>query len=138
MGQSAAPSISPDVAASLATRGWAVVDSFFPDDFAEGLRDEMVTLAAMGKLARNKTYFANPAGGRYLFSKPHIFEVDLHQVRSSRFGKSARLKKVRIAALSSPVLRLPRRVACFRRLARRHASPTCSDLLALTTSRSDF
>lgn len=72
--------MSADAAASLAARGWAVVDEFFAPEFAEILRDEMVALAAMGKMLPNKTYFANPAGGRFLFSKPHVFEVDLHQV----------------------------------------------------------
>lgn len=70
-----------ETAAALASRGWAVVDEFFSPSFAEGLRDDVVTLAALGSMLPNKTYFANPSGGRHLFSKPFIFEVDLLQAR---------------------------------------------------------
>lgn len=73
------PQLSEHNCADLKEKGWTVVDSFFDEAFAYALRDEMVMLAASGAMQPNRTYFANPAGGRYLFSKPHIYEVDCHQ-----------------------------------------------------------
>lgn len=63
-GNEEAPRISAEVAASLAKQGWAVVDGFFSENFAEGLRDEIVTLAATGRLCSptRRTLQIRPAG----------------------------------------------------------------------------
>ena len=38
----------------------------------------------MGLVQPNRTHFANHAGERYLFSKPHVFEADMHDANVRR------------------------------------------------------
>ncbi len=67
--------------AALLRDGYCVIDAFPGADWAAALRAELLALAACGGLAPNRTHFARPGGGHHLFSKPHVFEADLHAVR---------------------------------------------------------
>ena len=46
--------------------------------WASALRDEIKWLSSVGLVRPNRTHFANHQGERYLFSKPHVFEADMH------------------------------------------------------------
>ena len=46
--------------------------------WASALRDEIRWLSSVGLVRPNRTHFANHEGERYLFSKPHVFEADMH------------------------------------------------------------
>lgn len=62
----------------LTRLGYTVIDGFHGADWAAALRSELLLLAARGALAPNRTQFAAADGGRLVFSKPHIYEADLH------------------------------------------------------------
>ncbi len=76
--------LTPARCEALLRDGYCVIDAFWGADWAAALRSELLALAAAGSLAPNRTYFARPDGGRHLFSKPHVFEADLHQARRRR------------------------------------------------------
>ena len=97
-----------DVAESLRTRGWAMVDAFLEAEDADGLRGALDSLASVvvededtdattatvaafvedrgdvvgsrrKYLRPNRTHFTSADGSkRFLFGKPHIFECDMH------------------------------------------------------------
>ena len=52
--------------------------------WASALRDEIRWLSRVGLVQPNRTHFANHAGERYLFSKPHVFEADMHDANVRR------------------------------------------------------
>jgi|APGre2960657423_1045063.scaffolds.fasta_scaffold61876_1 hypothetical protein len=58
--------------------GFVVVDDWFGAAWADSLRSELLQLAGSGGLAPNRTSFATPAGPA-VYSKPHVFEADLHE-----------------------------------------------------------
>jgi hypothetical protein len=57
--------------------GYTIIEHFFADDFAHCLLSEMQDMAYSGKMLPNKTHFVATPTKVLLFSKPHIFEVDL-------------------------------------------------------------
>jgi hypothetical protein len=61
--------------------GYAIIDPFFEDAFACGLLSEIRDMASSGRMEPNRTSFASSGDPSkvLLFSKPNIFEVDLHQ-----------------------------------------------------------
>lgn len=98
--------VSAEAVSHLRREGWCVIDGFLSGggggrsgaddagpaesgsgvkdcesrdrDWASSLRDEIAWLSSVGLLIPNRTHFANHAGERYLFSKPHVFEADMH------------------------------------------------------------
>jgi len=99
--------VSAEAVSHLRREGWCVIDGFLSGprgggrsgaddagpaeagspvkdgesrdrDWASSLRDEIAWLSSVGLLTPNRTHFANHAGERYLFSKPHVFEADMH------------------------------------------------------------
>ena len=60
------------------------VDKSSEDAWASALRDEIRWLSRVGLVQPNRTHFANHAGERYLFSKPHVFEADMHDANVRR------------------------------------------------------
>ena len=61
--------------------GYAIIEPFFEETFARGLLSEMRDMALSGRMAPNRTSFTSSGDPTkvLLFSKPNIFEVDLHQ-----------------------------------------------------------
>ena len=76
----------------LLRRGYTVIDAFHGAEWSAALRAELLALAADGALAPNRTLFGGGPDGRALvFSKPHIFEADLHSpALAARFGGALR------------------------------------------------
>ena len=107
--------LTPALCDALLRDGYAVVDGFLGDEWAAALRAELLALAERGGLAPNRTHFAQPGGGHHLFSKPHIYEADLHAVRAARRRGTAR-------ACSRLTLAPARSQSCGRALAA--ASPS--------------
>jgi len=62
---------------TVLSQGFIVVDGVCGSAWATALRQEMEWLMDAGHMLPNKTQF-NTAEGPKQFSKPHIFEVDLH------------------------------------------------------------
>ena len=60
------------------------VDKNGKNAWASALRDEIRWLSRVGLVQPNRTHFANHAGERYLFSKPHVFEADMHDANVRR------------------------------------------------------
>ena len=74
----------------LLRTGYTVIDTFHGDEWAAALRSELLQLAASG-MAPNCTQFTAPDGGRLVFSKPHVYEADLHSPElAARFGTTLR------------------------------------------------
>ena len=71
--------------------GYTVIDAFHGAEWSAALRAELLALAADGALLPNRTLFASPDGRPLVFSKPHIFEADLHSpALAARFGGALR------------------------------------------------
>ncbi|CAB1120253.1 unnamed protein product [Ectocarpus sp. CCAP 1310/34] len=58
--------------------GRVVIDNFLGRGWALALLQEMRWLHGQGLMRPNETQFSHPNGQRLQFSKPNIFEVDLH------------------------------------------------------------
>ena len=70
--------------------GYTVIDDFHGAAWAGALREELLQLAARG-MAPNRTQFSSPDSGVLVFSKPHVFEADLHEpALAASFGSTLR------------------------------------------------
>jgi len=95
--------IKHDDVQALERLGYAIVETFFPPTFAVSLLDELRELVQSGRMQPNRTHFSSPnaQGEILLFSKPNIFELDLHESNSMSRISSDGSKRSKFAALSS-------------------------------------
>lgn len=80
MNLSCAAQLTAERCEALLSEGFLVIDGWFGEPRASDLRRELASLHAAGLLLPNRTSFA-VEGRAVLFSKPHIFEADLHDAR---------------------------------------------------------
>lgn len=73
-----AEKITPDVCKQLKSTGYVVLDQFFGIECSSAFLQEMQWLQQNGLMLPNKTQFTLPNGNLKHFTKPHIYEVDLH------------------------------------------------------------
>ena len=78
--------IGVNCVANLAEHGYAVVDGMFGGAWATGFRDEIVWLHEQGIMRPNETQFHSVSQGHTTkrFTKPNIFELDLHHAAARR------------------------------------------------------
>lgn len=67
-----------DRTARLLSDGYLVVDGLLGGAWATALRTEVLSLAAAGVLGPNRTSFTDAKGKALVYSKPGVFEADLH------------------------------------------------------------
>jgi len=70
-------SITADVCKTLDEKSYVVIDNALGEQFCGALRAELQWLAAQNLMQKNQTQFTTPDGPKQ-FSKPGIFEMDLH------------------------------------------------------------
>ncbi|CAM9593023.1 unnamed protein product [Ascophyllum nodosum] len=64
--------------AHLRKEGFLVIDDFLGRGWSRALLQETQWVHKNGFMRANETHFSHPSGQRFQFSKPNIFEVDLH------------------------------------------------------------
>ncbi|OQR81458.1 hypothetical protein THRCLA_23366 [Thraustotheca clavata] len=70
--------ITPDVCAKLMENGYAIIDNFLSEGWANALLAEVQFLQHANLLEKNKTQFPKANGTVAQFEKPNIYEADLH------------------------------------------------------------
>jgi hypothetical protein len=67
-----------DQCEKLNENGYVIMDGVFGNETCQNYLNEMKFLMENGFVKPNKTQFATPDGKVALFTKPNIFELDLH------------------------------------------------------------
>jgi len=73
-------SITTSACEQLEQQGYVIIDRMFGSQQSQLFLEEMNFLMDNGFVKPNKTQFATPEGAVALFTKPNIYELDLHDV----------------------------------------------------------